>query len=172
MIPRRWWLNVLPVLFLIATFEHCYETLVLFDGGLNLPVVTTVLLVLAIDASIYFSMQVIELLPARIILALSGLISVTLNVKYMLDWKPFGIFPAVIAVLVGILIPLMLCLLGWLAKEVGKLETSGNTSLQEAITFYRRCFPKKSSREVAEVFGTSHTTVVKALNVNGAAGRK
>ena len=42
------WLKILPILFLVATFEHCYAILSHFDGGLNFPVVTTVLLVLAI----------------------------------------------------------------------------------------------------------------------------
>ena len=102
---QKYWLNILPILFLIATFEHCYSILSLYNGGLIFPVITSVLLVLAIDTSIYFSMQYIELLPARIILFMSGTISVVLNVKYMLDWKPPGIFGFIIAITVGTLIP-------------------------------------------------------------------
>jgi len=86
------WYRILPLLYLLATFEHCYKTFELYNGGLNFPVITTILLVLAIDSSIYFSMLVIHLMPARIILVLAGLISVTLNVKYMVDWKPDGTF--------------------------------------------------------------------------------
>ena len=168
MIPARWWLAALPLLFLLATFEHCYETLALYDGGLTLPAVTTTLLVLAIDSSIYFSMQVIELLPARIILALSGLISVTLNVKYMLDWRPEGLFGTVIAVLVGILIPLMLCLLGWLTKAVQQEAKPEPMPLREAIAFYTTRFPEKSNKEIADLFGTSPSTVKRArIPTNG-----
>jgi len=73
---------------------------------------------LARDTSIYISMQYHNILPARIIPVMSGTISVTLNVKYMLDWKPAGTFGLVIAIVVGILIPLMLCLFGWLEKVI------------------------------------------------------
>jgi len=93
--------NMMPILFLIATFEHCYSILNLYNGGLVLPVVTTVLLVLAIDSSIYISMRYINLLPAKVILAMSGTISVTLNVKYMYEWKLGGTFSTIIPITMG-----------------------------------------------------------------------
>jgi glycerol-3-phosphate acyltransferase PlsY len=146
------WVRVLPLLYLLATFGHCYETFELYNGGLNFPKVTTVLLVLAIDSSIYFSMQVIELVSARTILILSGIVSVTLNVKYMADWKPDGTFWLIIGVVSGILIPLMLCLFGWLAKEVRQQSATGGTNgtlnLEDAILFYASRFPGKSDREI------------------------
>lgn len=128
---------------------------------MNFPVLTTVLLVLAIDTSIYYCMQLIELLPARIILILSGLVSVSLNVKYMLDWKPPGNFGLVIAVTVGILVPLMLCLFGWLEKALTERdstpETNGN--LKAVIQFHLKKYREKSNRELAELIGCSHTTI-------------
>lgn len=155
------WLKILPILFLVATFEHCYAILSHFDGGLNFPVVTTVLLVLAIDISIYFSMRWIRLLPARIILLLSGIISVALNVKYMLDWKPGGTFALIIAVIVGILVPLMLCLFGWLVQsleqEIPNWKQEGNHAA--IINFHLEKYPDKSNREIAEMVGCSHTTI-------------
>lgn len=117
---QKYWLKIFPILFLVATFEHCFSILTLFNGGLNMPVFTTVLLALANDCSIYVYMQYIDLLPARIILIMSGTISVTLNVKYMLDWKPPGTFGLLIAVTVGILIPMMLCLFGWLNQSINQ----------------------------------------------------
>lgn len=159
--PHRYWLRILPLLFLAATFEHCYSILTLYRGGLNFPVLTTVLLVLAIDTSIYYCMQLIELLPARIILVLSGLVSVSLNVKYMLDWKPPGSFGLIIAVTVGILVPLMLCLFGWLEKALTERdstpETNGN--LKAVIQFHLKKYGEKSNRELAELIGCSHTTI-------------
>ena len=125
---HRLWLKILPILFLVATFEHCYYILNLYEGGLIFPVLTTILLVLAIDTSIYFSMQHHNLLPARIILIMSGTISVTLNVKYMLDWKPAGTFGLVIATVVGMLIPLMLCLFGWLEKVIRESNSTKSTN--------------------------------------------
>lgn len=157
------WYRILPLLYLLATFEHCYKTFELYNGGLNFPVITTILLVLAIDSSIYFSMQVFHLVPARIILVLAGLISVTLNVKYMVDWKPAGTFGLIIGIVSGILIPLMLCLFGWLAKEVNQQGatsgTNGTLSLKDVIRYYSARFPDKKDREIARIFGTNHTTV-------------
>ncbi len=155
------WLKILPILFLIATFEHCYYILNLYKGGLILPVLTTILLVLAIDSSIYFSMQYIDLLPAQIILAMSGIISVTLNVKYMLDWKPPGIFGLVIAITVGILIPLMLCLFGWLEKVIKENHSIDTSSgkLKELVIFHLEKYPDMSNREIASLIGCSQPTV-------------
>jgi len=161
MIPRKVWIHILPLLYLLATFEHCYQTFELYNGGLNFPVLTTILLVLAIDSSIYFSMQVIELLPARIILVLSGIISVTLNVKYMTDWKPSGTFGLVIGIVSGILIPLMLCLFGWLAKasESSLSTPEHNGNLKAVVCFHLEKYTGKSNRDIAEMVGCSHTTV-------------
>lgn len=162
------WLKILPLLFLTATFEHCYYILSLYNGGLILPIVTTTLLVLATDSSIYFSMQYINLLPARIILAMSGTISISLNVKYMLDWKPDGIFGLIIAVTVGILIPLMLCLFGWLDKAIresgGSVDSNGY--LPHVVKFHLEKYPDMSNREISSLIGCSHTTVRKYRNGN------
>ncbi|MEJ2636835.1 MAG: hypothetical protein P8184_16285 [Calditrichia bacterium] len=56
------WLNLLPLLFLAATFEHCYvilkdysDTLTL--AGVNVSTVSKMLLVIAIDASLVFISQ-------------------------------------------------------------------------------------------------------------------
>ena len=157
------WLKILPLLFLTATFEHCYYILSLYNGGLILPTLTTTLLVLASDSSIYFSMQYINLLPARIILAMSGTISVTLNVKYMLDWKPSGIFGLIIAITVGILIPLMLCLFGWLDKAIRESSVSvdNNGYLPHVVKFHLEKYPEMSNRAISNLVGCSHTTVRK-----------
>lgn len=158
---NRLWLKILPVLFLIATFEHCYYILNLYKSGLIPPVFTTILLVLAIDSSIYFSMQYINLLPAQIILIMSGTISITLNVKYMLDWKPPGIFGLVIAITVGILIPLMLCQFGWLEKVIHDNNSTDRTNgkLKELVSFHLDKYPEMSNREIASLIGCSYTTV-------------
>jgi len=54
MSSRNIWLTTLPLLFLLATFEHSYSILSLYSSGLMLPFATTTLLVPAIDSSIYF----------------------------------------------------------------------------------------------------------------------
>ena len=166
--PRKIFLIALPLLFLTATFEHCYYILSLYNGGLILPVLTTTLLVLAIDSSIYFSMQFINILPARIILAMSGTISVVLNVKFMLDWKPPGIFGSVIAIVVGLIIPSMLGLFGWLEKEIRESVSSINENghLRTLIDFHLLKYPRKSNRELADIIGCSHTTVRKYRQTN------
>ncbi|MCB0284633.1 MAG: hypothetical protein KDF60_18770 [Calditrichaeota bacterium] len=162
------WLKILPILFLFATFEHCYYILNLYNGGLILPVLTTMLLVLAINASIYFSMKYFEILPARIILSMSGTISVSLNVKYMLDWKPDGIFGLVIAVTVGILIPVMLSMFGWLEGEIKNSVSNGKSenALESIVKFHVEKNPELSNRALAELVGCSHTTIRKYRNGN------
>ena len=164
---NKLWVKVLPILFLIATFEHCYYILNLYKGGLILPVLTTILLVLAIDSSIYFSMQYIDLLPARIILAMSGTISIALNVKYMLDWKPPGIFGLVIAITVGILIPLMLCLFGWLEKVISESSStdSSNGKLKELVSFHLEKYPEMSNREIASLIGWMSSVQLPAVTL-------
>ena len=163
MIPHKYWLKTLPVLFLAATFEHCYSILSLYNSGLIFPAFTTILLVLAIDSSIYFSMLVIDLLPAKIILIMSGTISVALNIHYMIQHAPDGTFNFIVAVTVGFLVPGMLSLLGWLAKEVKDKhpdgDSNGKVNLKDVVLFYISRFPDKSDREIADLFGTSHTTV-------------
>ena len=81
----------------------------------------------------------------------------------MVDWKPDGTFGLIIGIVSGILMPLMLCLFGWLAKEVNRQcateGANGTLSLKDAIRFYATRFPGKSDREIAEIFETSHTTV-------------
>ena len=169
MSSRKIWLTILPLLFLLATFEHCYSILSLYSSGLMLPFVTTTLLVLAIDSSIYFSMQHIQLLPAKIILILAAAISITLNVKYMIDWKPPGIFALIIGITVGFLIPSMLGLFGWLEKEIREsvpVENS-NGHLTEVVKFHLDKYPEMSNREIASLIGCSHTTVRKHRNGNG-----
>ncbi|KAA3609704.1 MAG: hypothetical protein D8M58_21675 [Calditrichaeota bacterium] len=160
---QKYWLKILPILFLVATFEHCYSILNLYNGGLIFPVITTILLVLAIDTSIYFSMQYFELLPARIILIMSGTTSVALNVKYMLDWKPDGNFGLIIAITVGILIPLMLSMFGWLEKSIHENMsiTPANGKLENLVKFHVEKYPDLSNREIANVIGCSHTTIRK-----------
>ncbi|MBD3223120.1 MAG: hypothetical protein GF313_00210 [Caldithrix sp.] len=122
---------------------------------------STVLLVLANDASIYFSMQYIERLPARIIFIMSGTISIVLNIKYMVDWRPPDICGLIIAVTVGLLIPLMLSLCGWLKKELEHNDPSmhHNGKLEQVIHFYLDSYLHKSSREIASLVGCSHSTV-------------
>ncbi|KAA3618563.1 MAG: hypothetical protein D8M58_21505 [Calditrichaeota bacterium] len=168
MSSRKIWLTILPLLFLLATFEHCYSILSLYGQGLLFPFVTTTLLVLAIDSSIYFSMQHIQLLPARIILLLAATISITLNVKYMIDWKPPGTFALIIGITVGFLIPAMLGLFGWLEKEIREsiMSTSSNGQLQEVVKFHIEKYPDMSSREIAGLIGCSHTTVRKYADRN------
>ena len=168
MSSKKIWLTILPLLFLLATFEHCYSILSLYSSGLMLPFVTTTLLVLAIDSSIYFSMQHIGLLPAKIILTLAAAISITLNVKYMIDWKPPGIFALIIGITVGFLIPSMLGLFGWLEKEIRENITSvpSNGHLKEVVKFHLERYPEMSNREIAGLIGCSHTTVRKHRNGN------
>jgi hypothetical protein len=163
MSSRKIWLTVLPLLFLLATFEHSYSILSLYSTGLLLPFMTTTLLVLAIDASIYFSMQQIHLLPAKIILTLAATISITLNIKYMVDWKPPGTFALIIGITVGFLIPAMLGLFGWLEKEIRESvnSPSSNGQLKEVVKFHIEKYPDMSSREIAGLIGCSHTTVRK-----------
>lgn len=161
--PKTRWIKILPILFLAATFEHCYSILSLFKGGLYFSSLTPILLVLAIDLSIYFSMLYFELLPARIILVLSGIVSILLNTKYMIQWKPPGTFALLIAVLVGILIPFMLCLFGWLEKALSE-SLSGDAAgrnLKAVVEFHLWKYPEKSNRQIAGIIGCSHTTVRK-----------
>ena len=81
MSSRKIWLTILPLLFLTATFEHCYSLLSLYSSGLMFPIITTMLLVLTIYSSINFSMQHIQLPPAKTILILASAIIVTLNIN-------------------------------------------------------------------------------------------
>jgi len=161
MSSKKIWLTILPLLFLTATFEHCYSILSLYSSGLMFPAITTTLLVIAIDSSIYFSMQHIELVPAKIILALAATISITLNIKYMIDWKPAGTFALIIAITVGIIIPAMLGLFGWLEKAIRDSITSNseNGSLKKIVMFHLNKYPDMSIREIAGLIGCSHTTV-------------
>jgi len=133
-----------------------------------LPFVTTTLLVIAIDSSIYFSMQHIQLLTAKIILTLAATISITLNVKYMIDWKPPGIFALIIGITVGFLIPAMLGLFGWLEKEIRENASGFNENghLRTLIDFHLQKYPRKSNREIAKLIGCSHTTVRKYRQTN------
>ena len=169
MSSKKIWLTILPLLFLLATFEHSYSILSLYSKGLMLPFVTTTLLVIAIDSSIYFSMQHIQLLPAKIILTLAATISITLNVKYMIDWKPPGIFALIIGITVGFLIPAMLGLFGWLEKEIRESIPAANSNghLMEVVKFHIEKYPEMSNREIASLIGCSHTTVRKHRNGNG-----
>ena len=163
MSTKKTWLTVLPLLFLLATFEHCYSILSLYDKGLMFPLLTTTLLVLAIDSSIYFSMQHIRVLPAKIILSLAATISISLNVKYMIDWKPPGTFALFIGITVGFLIPAMLGLFGWLEAAIRENAAafSSNGHLKEVVKFHIEKYPDMSNREIASLIGCSHTTVRK-----------
>ena len=66
---------------------------------------------------------------------MTGTISVVLNVKYMLGWKLVGTFGLVIAIVFGILVPIMLCLFGWLEKVIreDRSTESSNGRLKELV---------------------------------------
>jgi hypothetical protein len=92
---------------------------------------------------------------------MSGTISVALNVKYMLDWKPDGNFGLIIAITVGILIPLMLSMFGWLEKSIRENVSTKvtNGKLENLVKFHVEKYPDLSNREIANVIGCSHTTI-------------
>jgi hypothetical protein len=97
---------------------------------------------------------------------MSGTISVALNVKYMFDWKPDGNFGLIIAITVGILIPLMLSMFGWLEKSIRENVSIKvtNGKLENLVKFHVEKYPDLSNREIANVIGCSHTTIRKYRN--------
>ena len=66
-----------------------------------------------------------------------------------------------IAIVVGILIPLMLCLFGWLEQVIRENNSteSINGTLNELVKFHLDKYPEMSNREIASLIGCSHTTV-------------
>ena len=101
--------------------------------------------------------------PAKIAFALAATIIITLNVKYIIDWKPPGIYALVFSSTVGFLIPSMLGLLGWLEKKFRESVPAVNSNghLMEVVKFHLEKYLEMSNREIASLIGCSHTTVRK-----------
>jgi gas vesicle protein len=117
----------LTIVFLIATYEHCYFTLSgyshnLMLWSLNWSVIANILLVAGVDFAIFFGVKNIPgkksigvtLTPTYLIVGLMTIVSVLLNVKYMIlvDTVVIGWnFETIIGVLVGLIIPTAVILL-------------------------------------------------------------
>jgi len=180
---NSFWLKLLPLFYIMATFEHNFATLRHFDArlilfGVNLSTLSNVMLVLALDLSIYYSVQYtvyaqrlgVRSTSAKLILILSSIVSVALNVYYMIIYAPDGLFPRVIGTVVGVLIPSMLVLFGWLTGTVRSIESNEvdmevetvvppREQLEQKIIELAKAHPDWSNRKIARKLKCSHTTV-------------
>jgi hypothetical protein len=131
----RIWTVIMAVFFLVATFEHNFSTLRMYSSGLvikGFPLATwsKVVLVAGIDLMMYFSISYVvigrrtgaNVVPAQWMLALSGIVSAGLNLFYMLTYSPGGILADLIGGVVGVLIPVMIVLLGWVEGDQKDVE--------------------------------------------------
>lgn len=195
------WIYYLTVSWLFATFEHNYYTLHVYTHNVTLmgmPIsgITTFLMVLALDLSIFWSVMFIPtariwnipIRGAQAVLTVSTIISVLLNVRYMITASPTkDWFDIMIAVTIGILVPTFVVIFGWiegnvaLNKEFVNNETedvlsrvngngNGNGNYKkrkdvttEAVVEYFKNNKEASLREAADHFETSTTTILNRL---------
>ncbi|MGD9697461.1 hypothetical protein [Acinetobacter sp.] len=193
----RIWTLVLSFFFIAATFEHNFSILRQYSSelmvyGINVAMWSKVVLVAGVDLSIFFAISYIiigrgqrNIMPAQIILISTGLVSVSLNVYYMLLYAPAdgGAFAQVIGVIIGVLIPSMVTMFGWMegdlqtskvpvalphpaqtTKEVteDKAEdepASAVSGLELNIKEWSEKHPDWSDRKIARKVNCSHTTV-------------
>jgi len=198
------WSWFLTIVFLAATYEHLYKTLGLFSAnlvwlGINWSIITNALLVLGIDLTTFFGVRSIANLkrnsyPVRhliLLISVMTIISIMLNVKYMLDVSPspFGWnFETVIAVTVGAMIPFTIIIFAWhdgvlatyqpkpIESVVEKIDEDKlsriekklrDKFLKDKIQQLIRENPNISQREIAEKFGITQSKVSRLLNGNG-----
>jgi len=180
------WLRFLPILYIIATFEHSFTALHQYNAhlvvfGVDISTISNIMLVLGIDLPMYFAIQYIVYaqrlnLPIRTavtILVTLGLVSAALNIHYMLIYSPGGYFADIVGVLVGALIPLMLVLFGLLrgivhthapvpdrlVESVEQNSLSPREQLEQQILEIVQKHPDWSNRKIARKLKVSHTTV-------------
>lgn len=132
------WIIALTLIFMSATFEHSFWSLKnfvdkdLIHWGLKIPLWTMFMLVIGLDAMIWFSNWFIPQanvrnmdkgIPTALLIG-STAISIQLNVNYMVTnmpggWEAFGYtFNTSIALSVGTMIPLALAMLGYMHGNV------------------------------------------------------
>lgn len=185
------WIYYLTVSWLISTFEHNYFTLHVYTHGLTfigLPIsdITTFLMVIALDLSIFWSVMFIPtarawnipIRGAQTILTVSTVISILLNVRYMITASPSNDwFDILIAISIGILIPMFVVIFGWIEGNISLNENfvNGNYLINKkkrndittsGVKKYFNDNPRASLREAADFFNTSPTTILNRMKEN------
>jgi len=181
---HRVWINYLTGSWLIATFEHNYFTLHSYThnlviGGIPISGITALLMVLALDLSIFWSVMFIptarkfdiSIRGAQMILVVSTIISILLNVRYMITSSPSNsMFDMGVAIVVGILIPLFVVIFGWIEgnimitnkdsyaingsySEKSQSKQDGIEITKKDVDTYFKKNPRASIRDAAKHFG-------------------
>jgi len=199
------WIIFLTIIFLITTYEHLYFSLQMFNHHLvflNIPwsTIANVIMVAGIDLSIFFGVRSIpgrreesaSILPIVTIIIFMTIISVLLNVRYMITVPEliFGLnFDTIVGIVVGVVIPVTIIVFAWdegqrsrrviqkkkKEKEAeiddDKLERVGQKLRQKFGTMgdidiqkYKEKYPNKSQREIANELNVSQSKVSRALN--------
>ena len=180
------WIYYLTALWLIATFEHNYFTLHsythnIYIYGIPISGITAFLLVVALDLSIFWSVMFlpsakkysIQMGGPKLILTISTIISILLNVRYMVTSSPSqSYFDIGVGVIVGILVPTFVVIFGWIegnlmvvGKETIAIETkqTQKQNNKKEIKKYLKDHPRSSLLEVAKHFGIEAHDVAKIM---------
>ena len=200
------WIIFLTIIFLITTYEHLYFSLQMFNHqlvflGIPWSTIANVIMVAGIDLSIFFGVRSIpgrreenaSILPIVSIIMLMTVISVLLNVRYMITVPEliFGFnFDTIVGIVVGVVIPVTIIVFAWdegqrsrktIQKEKKEKKREEeildpkyeriNKQLKQKfgtnvidIQKYKETYPEKSQRQIATELNVSQSKVSRALN--------
>lgn len=187
------WIYMLTIAWLIATFEHNAFTLSKFThnvyyAGIPVSDISAILVVLALDLSIFWSVFFMPQakrwdMPVgfvKSILVISTLVSIMLNIRYMVTAIPTdNIFDLITAVIIGTLIPTFVVIYGWLEGNIAIVEkdimseviTTAVDNVQSNKKFTDEELenalinnPGAKPTELAGILGVSRQTIHKRLN--------
>jgi len=195
------WIFWLTGSWLIATFEHNYFTLsnyslgkiwTIFGTAFPISDISAFLMVLALDLSLFWSISFIpaarrwdvRMIGVYIVLFVSTIISIILNVKYMIQASPSpGIGDILIGAVIGALIPVFVILFGYieghvvdsqykkgtdniLNHKVKNEEGDGNDKkvTSQQVFEAMKQNPRLTRRQLANMFNVSPTTIQNRIN--------
>jgi len=167
------WTFILSTFFIVATFEASFSILRQYTShleyrGLDISMLSKIMLVAAIDMAIFFTMSYItssrnveykrNLVPAKIMLVLGSMVSTFMNGYYMYKFAPDWEGAQTIGVIVGVLAVTMVALLGWISgdqrieqsKPAGAEDKPGSQQSPVEPINYNKPTPKRQKRSVSK----------------------
>ena len=177
------WIFWLTFGWLLATFQHNYATLSKYNlgetlnlgwlfAGLTLPIadISNLVMVIVLEATLFWSIMFIpagkrwniKTIIIYILMILSTIISIFLNVKYMVAASPSpSVIDVGIGAVIGGLIPIMVVVFGYVQGNVvdsrmgqTSIRANGNVSLEQVMAALDKD-PHLTQRKAAERFGVS-----------------
>jgi len=150
---HHYWISGLTAAWLIATFEHNYFTLSKYShnimmGNTNITTITNILLVIALDMSVFWAVKFIpqakiwkiSVRGAQSVLILSTLFSILLNIRYMITASPSqDFFDIMVAVVTGMIIPSYVAIFGWITGNISVRnikKNEDNLSFDQELEMY------------------------------------